>query len=652
MILEKHEISVGITGTHGKTTITAMASFLFEEAGLNPTVIIGGESPHFGGNAKNGPGKTIVAEVDESDGRFASLKMSRIIIPNLEKEHLEYYTGERHLLDTFAGFFKKQARSSRLFYGIEDRNLRKLAKYFKGRSVSFGFSKKADIRATGVEIEPFRLGFDCFAGNRKIGRFELGVPGVHNIIDALAAIALGLDSGIDVRTIKRALKKFKGVKRRFEVAGSARGVTVVEDYAHHPTEIKATLQAARSLGRGRIITVFQPHRYSRTLSFYREFARSFSGSERVFLTDVYSASEKRLKGSGTERIHGMMLKEGRVPSRLLKKERIPARVSSMAKAGDLVLVLGAGDINRAASEILKELKKKKNPEPGGTKARVLLNEPLSRHTAFGIGGPCRMWAAVSGADSLCGLLRFARKRKNDVFVIGKGSNVLVNDSGFPGIVIRLEGGEFIKLKAEKTEVTAGAAVSLNRLVRFAREKGLTGLEGLAGIPGTVGGAVFMNAGQKENISECLKEVKAVDRKSGKIRVIKKKNINFGYRHSAMERYIIMEATFFLKKFSREKISKKIEEILRTKRKNQPLKRRSAGCVFKNPENGPPAAKYIDILGLKGRAAGGAMISGKHANFIVNTGGATAGDVLSLMKLVRRRVRSRFGVDLESEIKII
>lgn len=357
MIMDKNKITIGITGTHGKTTTTAMASVLALQAGLEPTVLVGGESSHFDGNAKLGKGKLLVAEVDESDGKLVCLdNLSHIIMTNLEKEHLEHYKDEAHLLNVFKKFLSAQSRKSTLIYRIEDANLNKLLKVFKGKMLSFGFSPEADIYAKNIKIEPFKIDFDCFYQKKKIGRFAIKIPGVHNVLNALAVISLGLSLGVNVSVIKRSLESYKGVKRRFEVAGEINGAKVVEDYAHHPTEIKATIAAAFSLRPKRLITVFQPHRYTRTNVFYREFATSFAGSSEVVLAEVYSASEEKIKGANAKSIYDIMKKDNTLPVRIMDMEKIPEYISRIASHGDLILILGAGDICKVARKIADGVK--------------------------------------------------------------------------------------------------------------------------------------------------------------------------------------------------------------------------------------------------------------------------------------------------------
>jgi len=354
IFMERNKKSIAVTGTHGKTTITAMASLVLSRAGFDPTILIGGESPHFNGNARLGKSGTLVTEVDESDGRFVILKPTHVIVPNLEKEHLEHYRDEADLVDTFKEFLRRQSPKCVFFYRIEDINLRKLASGYKGKTVSFGFSEGADIYAANIKTEICKIGFECFQRSRKLGRFTINIPGIHNVLNALSVISLGVELGINNDTLKRALASYKNVKRRFEIIGDINGAKIVEDYAHHPTEIKATISAAYSLKPRRLLTVFQPHRYTRTKSFYREFSDSFTGSSEVILTEVYSASEDRIKGAGVKSIYDIMVKDNSIPVKLLEKDKIPGYLSGKAKTGDLILILGAGDIGKIAHECVSK----------------------------------------------------------------------------------------------------------------------------------------------------------------------------------------------------------------------------------------------------------------------------------------------------------
>ncbi|MBI3990598.1 MAG: UDP-N-acetylmuramate dehydrogenase [Candidatus Omnitrophica bacterium] len=286
-----------------------------------------------------------------------------------------------------------------------------------------------------------------------------------------------------------------------------------------------------------------------------------------------------------------------------------------------------------------------------------LNEPLSRHTTFRIGGPVDYFIEPADLYQLKKTLSFCRKEKLAFMVIGSGSNLLVNDAGVKGIVIKLNSPYFKKVNVKGLSVTAGAGVKLGRLVQVAAKSGLGGLEFLAGIPGTVGGALIMNAGVKgrdsgsrKEISRFIKEIKALDGK-GKIVKLKKNEMRFSYRNSNLGKYIILGARFYLRREPSEAIEKRVKEYLDYKKQTQDLTFPSAGCIFKNPA-GHSAGYLLDKCGLKGKRIGGAKVSERHANFIVNEDGAKAADVLSLVELARKKVKARFGIKLSPEIKFL
>lgn len=289
------------------------------------------------------------------------------------------------------------------------------------------------------------------------------------------------------------------------------------------------------------------------------------------------------------------------------------------------------------------------------KGKVKQAEPLKNHTTFRIGGPARFFIEPSDPQDLKLLLGFAKKYNLPVFIIGSGSNLLVNDKGINGVVIRLGAPYFNRLSCKGSYLNAGSGVPLGKVIFFAREHGLSGAEFLAGIPGTVGGALAMNAGTvsrktgARSIQDLVKEVTVMDY-SGNIMTLQKKDIKFGYRKSSLSKYIILGANIKLAKADRGKITQRIKEYMGYRKSSQDLSRPSAGCVFKNPA-GDSAGRLIDLCGLKGKRVGCACVSLKHANFILNLGRGRAADVIKLMKFVSRKVSAKFNISLTPEIRI-
>ncbi|MDP1853360.1 MAG: UDP-N-acetylmuramate dehydrogenase [Candidatus Omnitrophota bacterium] len=298
---------------------------------------------------------------------------------------------------------------------------------------------------------------------------------------------------------------------------------------------------------------------------------------------------------------------------------------------------------------------------------VKFNEPLAEHTTFRIGGPAEFWVEPGNLKELASVIRVAKKKNIPLFIIGAGSNILGLDAGIKGIVISLNRGYFKKIEAKKNKILCGAGARLTFLLGRARSFNLGGLEFLSGIPGTFGGALAMNAGiatvikneklkikngktKTKSIGDLVEDITVMDY-NGNIKLINKKNLDFGYRTSNLSGYVILNATLKLKKRNREKIKEDIDKYLSRRRMTQDLSCSSAGCIFKNPSLNESAGRLIDLCGLKGKSIGGAFVSLKHANFIFNNGNAKAGDVLRLMSLIRRKVKNKFNVELEPEIKI-
>lgn len=286
--------------------------------------------------------------------------------------------------------------------------------------------------------------------------------------------------------------------------------------------------------------------------------------------------------------------------------------------------------------------------PKNSKVRV--NYPLKNKTTFKIGGRALFFSEPIGALELKSLIRHAGKNRLPVFILGAGSNLLVGDRGVRGLVIKLSSPDFKGISLSKDGIRAGAGTALNEIIRFAQNKSLSGLEFLAGIPGTVGGALAMNAGCRgSNIGDLVKEAEVMDR-GGRVITLKRSQAKFGYREAGLAKYIILSALLKLKNGKKSEIKNTIKKYLEERRRSQDLTMPSAGCIFKNPEN-DSAGRLIESCGLKGRKAGGALISEKHANFIVNKGNASAKDVLGLIRLAKKEVKDKFKLELQPEIKI-
>ncbi|GAW92143.1 UDP-N-acetylmuramate--L-alanine ligase [Calderihabitans maritimus] len=353
--LMQRQKGIAVAGAHGKTTTTSMISLVLERNGLDPTLVVGGEVYDIGCNAKLGRGEYLVAEADESDGSFLKLKPEVAVVTNVENDHLDYYGSFERILEAFTRFVKLVPSHGFALLCTDDRNLNKLASSAGVPCLTYGLKGNPDFQAANVIKNGFETTADILYQGKKIGKVELQIPGVHNIINALAAVAVGMKLGIPFSGIAEALKTFRGVQRRFQLTGEVNGVRVVDDYAHHPTELKATLQAARQTGPRRVIAVFQPHRYTRTKFLHKEFGAAFSKADLVIVNQIYSAGEKPIPGVSAELIVEAIREAGQNVLYFEHQEDIVDFLAEHHYPGDLILTLGAGNIWKTGVELVKRL---------------------------------------------------------------------------------------------------------------------------------------------------------------------------------------------------------------------------------------------------------------------------------------------------------
>ncbi|KPK97999.1 MAG: hypothetical protein AMJ95_06370 [Omnitrophica WOR_2 bacterium SM23_72] len=347
---------ITVTGSHGKTTTASLVATLLLEAGLQPCVAVGGILKNIDANSYLGEGEFFVAEADESDGSFLHYQPTYSIITNIDQEHLDYYKEFNRELEVFKIYLNQTNEKGCVFCCDDDEHLKNLLKGYKGRSVLFGLHPSAHIYPENIKRKGLRSEFDCFSGGRFLDTFELALGGTHNISNALSVIALGLELEIPLKLIRRALKEFKGACRRLETKFEDSDYLLIDDYAHHPTEIRATLEAVQGLGRSRIIVIFQPHRYSRTQLLLDEFAKCFDLADMVILTDIYPASEPPIPGISSQCILDKIKQHA--PEKkvfLWSKEQIAQEILKWLRPKDLVLTLGAGDIARLSDSLSERL---------------------------------------------------------------------------------------------------------------------------------------------------------------------------------------------------------------------------------------------------------------------------------------------------------
>ncbi|RME30849.1 MAG: UDP-N-acetylmuramate--L-alanine ligase, partial [Candidatus Zixiibacteriota bacterium] len=354
--LMRLKFSVGIAGTHGKTTTTSMIGKILRHANLQPTLIVGGVVAELGTGATLGAGEYLVTEVDEYDRSIYSTFPSLAVVLNVEPDHLDCYRDEADLLDAFVSYMNRVPFYGSVVLSADDNRLSGVMERVTRPMKTFGFSPHADYRAVDVVLEKGQSSFAVFCRDEFLGKLHLTVPGRHNVANALAATAAATELEVPFATIADALAEFTGVGRRFELVGTANGITVIDDYAHHPTEINATLSTARQQFDGRIIAVFQPHLYSRTRDFLPDFVTSLAAADQCILTDIYPAREEPIPGITSDRIRQEAQKAGYDHFEYVgKKENAIEAVVSLARPGDTVLIIGAGSITHIRNDLLRRL---------------------------------------------------------------------------------------------------------------------------------------------------------------------------------------------------------------------------------------------------------------------------------------------------------
>lgn len=374
--LMRMKFSIAVAGAHGKTTVTSMVAVMLTEAGLDPTAVIGGRLDVFGSSARLGKGELLVAEADESDRSFLLLLPSIAVVTNIDREHLDHYRDLDEIRAAFLSFMNKAP-----FYGAViacwdapwRQQMEPLIPQIRRRLITYGLESGARIQGHSVSLTHEGSHFEVREGDCELGKFSLKVPGCHNVQNALAAVAVGLELGLNGDQIRKGLERFRGADRRFQTKVEVNGIRLIDDYGHHPVEIQATLDAARAQGAGRIWVVFQPHRYTRTQHLMDDFARAFADCERIYVLDIYAASEAPITGVNSERLVARMRDLGLKAARYAPSEdAVLSEVADQAQPGVLIMTIGAGSVSKFSDTLAAALA-----------ARFAGNQPVALVTGEG-----------------------------------------------------------------------------------------------------------------------------------------------------------------------------------------------------------------------------------------------------------------------------
>jgi UDP-N-acetylmuramate--L-alanine ligase/UDP-N-acetylenolpyruvoylglucosamine reductase len=710
---------VAVAGTHGKTTTSSMLAWVLVKSGRDPSYMVGGTIRGLGPGGHWGGGPELVAEADEYDRSFLELRPEVAIITNIDSDHLEYYGSTDAIYAAFGEFAANVRPGGLLIMCADDPTSMQLASDLQESAASFrlqfyGTAPEALWRPDS--IKPNAIGGSDYVALRNgqtVARVSLRVPGHHNVLNSLAVMAACVELGLSPGEVTHWLAEFEGAGRRFEVKGEIGGITVLDDYAHHPTEIAATLRAARQqYPNRRLLVLFQPHTYTRTRDFLNDFATSLNLADRVYITEIYPSRERDTLGMSGRMIAERMTGQAEFVPTL--KEAVQVLLDDTVP-GDVIITMGAGDVWQAGEELLAALSQvqddqavepvevarhipeaseldvrqpgeltleQAHPAPTGdqsqrlavtfkgdpvaemeaaTGLKVIRDEPMSKHNSLRVGGPASFFVAVNHKEQLVEAVLFARARGLPYLVLGNGTNILVGDYGIDGLVIHNKSQDISLelLDEDRSLWHVASGVLFSRLARKTCEQGWTGQEWSNSVPGSVGGGVVSNAGAHgKDLHDDLVSVEVLTR-DGKIEVWPADTLEMGYRTSRFKAHgsrtlsnpeVILSADITLYRDANHECEARMREYLAERQATQPPGK-TAGSTFKNPP-GNYAGYLIEQVGLKGFRHGQAQFSPKHANFMMNLGGATTADVLYLMRLAQTRVRDQFGIDLEPEIEYI
>lgn len=656
--------SVAVAGTHGKSTTSGLVTWLLAATGQDPSYFVGGELVDLGTNAHLGASDLLVIEADEYDHSFLHGHPTWAIVTSLEHDHPDLYPDLDSVVDAFRQFARLVKPEGRLILNLGSPHAAQLAAAAQAPVIGYhvvgdpqpAASLPVVWRAELRGMLPDRQVFTVWRDGASYGEWELRLPGRHNVSNALAAIIVWDLLGMPVDVGRRALAEYRGIARRFQVLGQVAGVTVIDDYAHHPTEIRATLAAARQrYPSRRLIAVLQPHTYSRVAAMAEDFANALATADRAILTPVYAARETPIAEGSSQRI------TERLPKATLAAGLAEAAdlVASEIGPGDVALFLGAGDIPTASRRLLARLRERVYRQllaaaaDGPLTSVVRRDAPLARYTTLGIGGPADLLVEIANTEELVAWWQLVHRFGVAHRILGCGSNVLVADAGYRGVILRNQcrGWQLEPAQDGEALVVAESGVGLATLAQALARSGWAGLEAAAGIPGTVGAAVVMNAGAHGwSTADNVRWAEVVD-PLGNVRRLSPAELQLGYRTSRLRGdrdHAVVRAALAVWQDEPQTITSRIADYLQRRRATQP-RQASAGSVFRNPP-GDFAGRLLEAAGMKGARVGDVSISDIHANFIVNHGHGTAKDVMALVRRARGAVAARFGIWLELEIE--
>lgn len=645
---------IAVAGTHGKTTTTSLITWLMSALDMHPGYIIGSTPKSFDKNGSNGNSDWFVIEADEYDHMFFGLYPEITVLTRVEHDHPDCFPTESSYFEAFSKFVSQTKPDGKVIYNADEPDQRRLMEGLGDgiQTIGYGTSEKAPVRCS--DQRPNHQGGFSFAVTRagNVYPVSLQIPGNHNVLNATAAFAVLAEIGANENEIAAELATFSGIARRFERIAEWNDITVIDDYGHHPTEIKATLSAARyALPNRRIIALWQPHTFSRTRLLLDRFAESFADADLLLVTNIYASREQQTDFGMDDLMAKIRLNAPQALSADTAEKAIEI-LTGLLQPGDTIVTLSAGDANKIGPEALRRLQKKNLQI---IQSEIRKGESIAMYSNALCGGPAREIYIAKNQTDLIDVVTDYQASKRLIKVVGGLSNILFSDAGYDGLlVINRSGGMRVERRDDQVLVTVDSGMKLEELVSKTAQLNLTGMEWATKIPGSVGGAIYGNAGAYEgDIAHVLVSVQLLT-EDNRLITLSNEEMKFGYRISVLKsgeiKGTLVSGTFALSVGDPQSIQEKIAEITEKRIKFNFGEKGSLGSVFKNPP-GNYAGKLITECGLRGKRVGNVQITDFHGNIFVTYPGVRSSEFLSMMNIVKAEVHKQFGIDLTSEIEV-
>lgn len=661
-LINNFQIKIAVSGCHGKTTTASLLAYALKKLKAKPSYLVG--VPFFTDNqgADYQDKKYFIIEADEygvnppadKTPKFLKLNPDWIICTNIDFDHPDVYKDIEETKKTFIKFFNNK----RLILCLDDKNIFQSIKQLKNKNyITYGFSKDAEYSIKNWQVNKDGSDFDIFEKTNKLGRFKISLFGKHNIANATAVIVQLLQLGYKVEEIKKSLIDFRGAKRRFELVYKKNETYLFDDYAHHPSEIKATIEAGRKrFPDKRIIVIFQPHTFSRTQHLFEEFRESLSASDIGLILPIFASAREK---SNQFHIDSKEIVKGRNNLFYVDSEKqLIKNLEKIIKKGDVIFTMGAGDVYKLKNRLIERINnlelRIKNVKK---KLSIEKNKNISHFLTLKNKVKAEYFLEAKTREDLIEAKKYSLKNKISIFILGGGSNLAITKNQLKGLIVK---NSYLNLKVleegqKDVIISVSSGYPIGLLIAKSIENGWSGFEYHQGLPGTVGGAIYMNSKWTKPMvyfGDNLIYAYLIDDK-GKVKRVDRSYFKFAYDYSILQKTseVVLEGIFQVKKNDPKIIKKRAKFALDYRKKTQPYGVASSGCFFKNP--GKISAGYlIDKAGLKGFSLGSYSVSQIHANFIINKGEGKREDLLELISIIKKRVKEKFDIELEEEVIVI